>query len=78
MLFALVSGLVGTAMLTAQGGERPVGYRTVHVTGADGGTLPVSVWYPTEARARPTTLLGLVVMPWHPTLPSPDVTCRWS
>lgn len=58
----LVCGLVGAAYLTALRTEHPVGFQVVRATDADGQPLFVGVWYPTEARPRPTTLLGTLPM----------------
>lgn len=57
-LAVLVGGLVAAALLTALRTEHPVGFQVVRATGADGKSFPIAVWYPTDARPRPTTLLG--------------------
>ncbi|MFD0740216.1 alpha/beta hydrolase family protein [Lysobacter koreensis] len=58
----LVLVLVGVAVATAQRSERPVGFQLVRAAGADGRAFAVGVWYPTQARPRPTTFLGGIVM----------------
>jgi predicted dienelactone hydrolase len=58
----LVGGLAGTAALTALRAERPVGFEIARATDAGGPPFAVGVWYPTQARAWPTTLLGAVLM----------------
>jgi|UPI0006858F79 predicted dienelactone hydrolase len=50
--------LVGTALRA----ERPVGFDLVRVNDTDGQAFAVAIWYPTEARAWPTTWLGLRLM----------------
>ena len=61
-LAVLVGGLVATALFTALRTEHPVGFQVVRASGADGKSFPVAVWYPTDARPRPTTLLGPLLM----------------
>ena len=61
-LAVLVGGLVAAALLTALRTENPVGFQVVRATCADGKSFPVAVWYPTDARPRPTTLLGPLLM----------------
>ena len=58
----LVCGIVGTAILTALHTERPVGFEIARATDSEGQPFAVGVWYPTEARPWPTTLLGPVLM----------------
>jgi predicted dienelactone hydrolase len=58
----LVCALVGVVLVTALRTEHPVGFQVVRATPTDGGSITVGVWYPTQARPRPTTLLGLVLM----------------
>ena len=58
----LVCGLIAAALLTALRTERPVGFQVVRASGSDGQPFPVGVWYPTEGRPRPTTLLGPLLM----------------
>jgi predicted dienelactone hydrolase len=58
----LACGFVGVAFLTALRTEHPVGFHVVRATGSDGRTFPVGVWYPTQARPRPTTLLGPLLL----------------
>lgn len=64
-----VLGIAGYAMWTAQGTERPVGFEMARATGTDGRTFVVGVWYPTQARPRPTTFLGGVMMDVAPDAP---------
>jgi len=58
----LVCGILVAAFLTALRTEHPVGFQVVRATGSDGQRVPVGVWYPTQARPRPTTLLGSLLM----------------
>jgi predicted dienelactone hydrolase len=58
----LVCGIVGAALLTALRTEHPVGFQVARATDADGRPFAIGVWYPTEARPRPTTLLGPLLM----------------
>ena len=58
----LACALAGTAVLTAQRTERPVGFQIARATDTDGRPFAVGVWYPTEARPWPTTLMGPVLM----------------
>lgn len=62
VLASLAFGLVGYAMLTALHTEHPVGFQIIQTTEADGHSFAVGVWYPTQARPWPTTLLGTVLM----------------
>lgn len=62
VLITLVGGLVGYGLLTALRTERPVGFQITQTTGKDGRPFAVGVWYPTQARPWPTTLLGVVLM----------------
>lgn len=57
-----VCGLAGCAMLTALGTKHPVGFQIIQTTGADGQPFAAGVWYPTQSRPWPTTLLGVVLM----------------
>lgn len=54
----LIVAAVGFTMLTAPGGERPVGFQVTHGAGPDGKPFVIGVWYPTSARPWPTTLIG--------------------
>jgi predicted dienelactone hydrolase len=58
----LVCGLAIAAFTTAQRSERPVGFTMVPATDAGGKPFPVAVWYPTQARAWPTTMVGVALM----------------
>lgn len=58
---ALLAGL--TALVwTAQRSENPVGFEAVAARTASGQPIGVAIWYPTDARPVPTTLLGLTLM----------------
>jgi len=61
-LAILVCGVMVAAFLTALRTENPVGFEVSRATGSDGQTFLVGVWYPTQARPRPTTLLGPLLM----------------
>jgi len=65
----LVCAFVAAAFLTALRTDRPVGFQVVRATGTDGQPFPVGVWYPTDARPRPTTLLGPLLMDVAPNGP---------
>ena len=58
----VIAGLVGYAMWNALSTERPVGFQQVQAQTPDGHTFAVAIWYPTEARPRPTTLLQRTLM----------------
>jgi predicted dienelactone hydrolase len=58
----LACGIVGAAFLTALRTEHPVGFQVARATVGDGQSFPVGIWYPTQARPRPTTLLGLLLL----------------
>lgn len=53
---------MGYALSTALRTEHPVGFQIVQTTNAAGQRFAVGVWYPTQARPWPTTLLGAVLM----------------
>ena len=69
VIAVLACGLVGVAWLTALRTERPVGFQVARATDADGRPFAIGVWYPTEARPRPTTLLGPLLMDVAPNGP---------
>lgn len=58
----LMFGLVGVAYWAALRAERPVGFQVSRATDPDGKPFAVGVWYPTEARTWPTTLIGITLM----------------
>lgn len=58
----VVVAVVAYALSTAQRTERPVGFHGVRVADPGGQPFTVGVWYPTQARPRPTTLLGGVLL----------------
>lgn len=58
----LVCVLAGAFVWTALRSERPVGFQIARATDADGTAFAAGVWYPTDARPWPTTLLGVVLM----------------
>lgn len=62
-------GLAAYAVATALRTERPVGFQIVRATDAGGSPFAVGVWYPTQARPRPTTFLGGVMMDVAPDAP---------
>src|SRR5262245_25947395 len=57
----LIFGFVSYAMTTALSTEKPVGFQIVQITDAD-ETLTAGIWYPTQTKPWPTTLLGVVLM----------------
>lgn len=61
-LVLVVVAVVAYALATAQRSERPVGFHGVRVADPGGQPFTVGVWYPTQARPRPTTLLGGVLL----------------
>lgn len=58
----LACGLVAAAVYTALRGERPVGFQLSRAVDVGGRPFAVAIWYPTQARTLPTTLLGVVLM----------------
>ncbi len=58
----LASGLAGLAFWTALRAERPVGFQVSRATDSNGAPFAVGVWYPTEGRSWPTTLVGITLM----------------
>jgi predicted dienelactone hydrolase len=65
----LILCLVGAAFLTALRTERPVGFQVARATDMDRQTFAIGLWYPTQARPRPTTMLGVVIMDVAPDAP---------
>lgn len=59
---ALTLGLVTLAYWTALGAKQPVGFHIARAMDANGKPFAIGVWYPTEARAWPTTLVGITLM----------------
>lgn len=62
LLLAVVCVLAGSVLLTALDTDKPVGFQITQARDASGEAIPVGVWYPTEARAWPTSWLGLRMM----------------
>ena len=62
VIAVLIVGLVGAAYWTALRGERPVGFQVSRAMDSSGTPFAVGVWYPTEARTWPTTLIGITLM----------------
>lgn len=58
LLFGLLAALWMTALRT----ERPVGFDVVQASNADGKAFLIAVWYPTDVRSMPTSLVGPVLM----------------
>jgi predicted dienelactone hydrolase len=58
----LFLGLAAVFWMTALRSERPVGFDVVQAATADGKPFLVAIWYPTEARPLPTSLVGPVLM----------------
>jgi predicted dienelactone hydrolase len=54
--------VVGAAIFTAQRSEHPVGFQITQASAADGHPFAIGVWYPTQDRPRPTTLIGPMLM----------------
>lgn len=61
-LVLLVCALLGVTVFTAAGGERPVGFQVTQASDASGKPFAIGLWYPTDARAWPTTLIGASLM----------------
>jgi predicted dienelactone hydrolase len=62
LIAALMAALVVFAIANALRTTNPVGFRIVEVPDPGSVSIAVGVWYPTQARPRPTTLLGLNLM----------------
>ena len=58
----VLASLLGYVVYSAEGGEGSVGFQTTQATDSKGAPVLIGVWYPTEARTWPTTLLGLTLM----------------
>ena len=58
----LVLGLAGVAYWTALSADRPVGFQVSRATDANGKPFAIGIWYPTEERAWPTSLIGITLM----------------
>ncbi len=61
-LAVLVAALGLALVVTALRSERPVGFQHVRARVPGGEPFTLAIWYPTTASARPTTLLGMVLM----------------
>jgi predicted dienelactone hydrolase len=61
-VFLLACGVVAAALYTAMRSERPVGFQISRAVDTEGRPFAVAIWYPTQARTLPTTLLGVVLM----------------
>jgi predicted dienelactone hydrolase len=62
VIFTLVCGLVGYAMMTTLHTELPVGFQIIQPADAEGQPFAAGVWYPTQSRPWPTTFLGVILM----------------
>lgn len=63
VLFAALAAVaVGAVWSRAVRTEHAVGLQIQHGQDAGGRPFPLVVWYPTDAKPRPTTLLGLTLM----------------
>ena len=62
VLLITIFGLVGLAAYTAVGTERPVGFQIAQATDARGKPFALGIWYPTQQRPLPTTLIGTLLM----------------
>ncbi|HEX5807145.1 MAG TPA: dienelactone hydrolase family protein [Anaerolineales bacterium] len=58
----LICGIAGYAVLTALRTEHPVGFQIIQLANAERQPFAAGVWYPTQSRPWPTTLLGTVLM----------------
>jgi predicted dienelactone hydrolase len=61
-VMALTVGLGGVAYWAALSAERPVGFQISRATQVNGTSFAIGVWYPTEARTWPTSLIGMTLM----------------
>lgn len=61
-VLVLAVGLCAAAVSTALRSERPVGFQLTRATDAGGHPFALAIWYPTQARTLPTSLLGVVLM----------------
>ncbi|MES2016918.1 MAG: dienelactone hydrolase [Pseudomonadota bacterium] len=61
-LLVLAGVVVGVFVSTALRSERPVGFQLTQTTGPDGTPFAIGVWYPSDARPLPTTLVGAILM----------------
>ena len=62
LLLLSIALVVGVTIFTAVGSEKPVGFQLTQAAGKDGVPFAVGVWYPTNARAWPTTFIGAGLM----------------
>lgn len=69
LLAVLACVLAGSVFWTALRTDRPVGFEIAGVAGANGQAIPIGIWYPTQARPRPTTWLGMRMMEVAPDAP---------
>jgi predicted dienelactone hydrolase len=69
VLVVLAVALAGLVGAVARRTAHPVGFRVARVGPEEGAAFAVGLWYPTDARPRPTTLLGLVLMDVAPDAP---------
>ena len=61
-MFVLVLAAVGFMAMSAQTAQRPIGFQVTQAVDAAGTPFPIGVWYPTDARPWPSTLLGATLM----------------
>lgn len=61
-MLLMIALIVGIAVVTAVDSEKPVGFQVTQASGKDGAPLAIGVWYPTNARAWPTTFIGTGLM----------------
>lgn len=62
VMVILACGLAIAAFATAQRSEHPVGFTMVPASDTGGKPFPVAVWYPTQTRTWPTTMVGVALM----------------
>ena len=75
---ALVAALLIYALSNALYTKQPVGFQLVAAPDPGGSALTVGVWYPTDGRPLPTTLLGLNLISVARDGPMPAARCRSS
>jgi predicted dienelactone hydrolase len=62
VIAVLIVAVIGFALANAMRTQHPVGFSLIEVPDTGGAPVHVGVWYPTQARPRPTTLLGVKLM----------------
>jgi hypothetical protein len=58
LAFVLVRYVMSTALRT----ENPVGFKMIQIPHVDGLSFTACLWYPTQVKPKPTTMLSYVLM----------------